>query len=389
MSKHAIRHVPAAMTQTAVAVQLVATLITGCSSKPSAADGAQSAKPAAFTVTDDQRARLQIVTVAQSPFRPVLDVTGTVAFNGDHSTQVLSPMSGPVSRLLVNPGTTVSAGQALATVSSPDFASAVAGYRKTTEAARNTQRLLRLSEQLFQNDALARSALDQSRADAAAAAADVESAQQQLRSLGVDDATITAIREGKRAEPIEGAIRSPLTGTVVERLINPGQLLTAGTTPAFTVANLATMWVLANVYESDLGLVSAGQEADVITDASPKPIRGRVDYVAALVDPGTKATTVRIVAQNASHLLKRDMFVRVQIHSTRERPGILLPAAAVLRDEENLPFVFVEKTPGSYERRRVTLGYRVNDRYEITTGLVAGDKVVGDGALFIQFAESQ
>ena len=376
-------------THASAAFLFLAASVAGCSSKPADSHKAPAAKSGAFTVTDAQRARLQIVMVAQSTFRPVLEVTGTVAFNGDHSTQVLSPMSGPVSRLLVNPGAAVSEGQALATVSSPDFASAVAGYRKATEAARNTQRILKLSEQLFQNDALARSALDQARADAAAAAADVESAQQQLHSLGVDDATISAIRDGKQTAPIEGAIRSPLTGTVVEKLINPGQLLTGGATPTFTVADLATMWVMANVYESDLGLASAGQEADVITDASPKPIPGRIDYVAALVDPGTKATTVRIVAQNADHLLKRDMFVRVRIHSTRDRSGVLVPAASVLRDEDNLPFVFVEKTPGSYERRRVTLGYRVNDRYEITTGLVAGDKVVGDGALFIQFAESQ
>jgi membrane fusion protein, heavy metal efflux system len=388
VSKRAPRQMLIAKTRTA-ALLVLAAFIGGCSSKPADSHSAPAVKSGAFTVTEAQRARLQIVTVAQSTFRPVLEVTGTVAFNGDHSTQVLSPMSGPVSRLLANPGTSVSEGQALATVSSPDFASAVAGYRKATEAARNTQRILKLSEQLFQNDALARSALDQARADAAAAAADVESAQQQLHSLGVDDATITALRDGKQAGPIEGAIRSPLTGTVVERLINPGQLLTAGTTPTFTVADLATMWVMANVYEIDLALASAGQEADVITDASPKPIPGRIDYVAALVDPATKATTVRIVAQNADHLLKRDMFVRVRIHSTRDRSGVLVPAAAVLRDEDNLPFVFVEKTPGTYERRRVTLGYHVNDRYEITTGLVAGEKVVGDGALFIQFAESQ
>jgi cobalt-zinc-cadmium efflux system membrane fusion protein len=340
-------------------------------------------------VTDAQRARLQIITVARSTFRPTLEVTGTVAFNGDHSTQVLSPIAGPVSRLLVNPGADVSTGQALAMVSSPDFAAAVAGYRKAVETAGNTQRILKLDEQLFQNDALARSELDQARADAAAATADLESAQQQLQSLGVDNATITAIREGKQTAPVEGAIRSPITGTVVEKLITPGQLLAAGATPAFTVADLSTMWVMANVYESDLGLVTSGQQTDVITDASPKPIPGQVDYVAALVDPGTKATAVRIVAQNPGHLLKRDMFVRVLIHSTRERNGVLIPASAVLRDEDNLPFVFVEKAPGSYDRRRVTLGFRVGDRYEIATGLAPGDKVVGDGALFIQFAESQ
>lgn len=350
---------------------------------------AEKSKPSAFTVTDAQRARLQIVTVTAVGFRPNIEVTGTVAFDGNHSTQILSPISGPVIRLLVQQGALVAAGQALATVSSPDFAAAVAGYRKAIEAARNTQRILKLNEQLFQNDALARSALDQSRTDAAAAAADMDASMQVLKALGVDDNTVAAIRDGKHTGPVESAIRAPIAGTVVEKLVNPGQLLTAGATPAFTVANLNTMWVLANVYERDLAQVHRGEAVEILTEASLKPISGSVDYVAAIVDPGTKATTVRIIANNAERLLRRDMFVRIRVRSSVERRGLLVPVAAVLRDNDNLPFVFVTNSDGAFLRRRISLGYRVDDRYEITEGLAAGEKVVADGALFIQFAESQ
>jgi membrane fusion protein, heavy metal efflux system len=358
-------------------------------SKPAAAATDSTPKPIGFKVSAAQRARLEIVAIAPSTFRPTIEVTGTVAFNGDQSTQVLAPISGPVVRLLVNPGADVTPGQALATVSSPDFAADVATYRKAEEAARNTQRILKLNEQLFQNDAIARSDLDQSRTDAASAAADLESAAQQLRSLGVEDATITAIHEGKQTGPLVSAIRAPIAGTVVEKLINPGQLLTAGTTPTFTIADLSTVWVMANVYETDLGLVSAGESADILTDAQTKPPSGRVDYVAALVDPGTKATAVRILVENTGRVLKRDMFVRVRIHSARVRTGLLVPVAAMLRDEENLPFLFIAASDGSFVRRKVTVGYRVDDRYEITSGLAAGDQVIANGAVFIQFAESQ
>jgi cobalt-zinc-cadmium efflux system membrane fusion protein len=143
------------------------------------------------------------------------------------------------------------------------------------------------------------------------------------------------------------------------------------------------------VYERDLALVRAGAPAEIVTEAQPNAIAGRVDYVAALVDPGTKATEVRIVAQNPGQLLKRDMFVRVRIHSTKETTGILLPVSSVLRDDDNLPFVFVAAADSSFLRRRVTLGRRVGDRYEITASLSVGERVVADGALFIQFAESQ
>ena len=383
---------PSVAVRTARAVAACVALtasIAGCTSKSAADSAAAAAKPTAFTVTAEQRARFKLVTVGITTFLPTLEVTGTVAFDGDHSTQVLSPISGPVTRLLVFPGALVSAGQALATVSSPDFASAVAGFRKAQEAARNTQRILSRNEQLFQNDALARSDLDQSRADAVSAAADLDAAAQQLRSLGVDDAVIASIRDGRQATPVEGAIRSPISGTVVEKLINPGQLLAAGTTPAFTVAHLGTMWVLANVFERDLQLVAAGNSVDIATDALREPVHGRVQYVSAIVDPGTKATTVRVVADNRAQALKRDMFVRVSIHSSRTHSGLLVPSAALLRDDDNLPFVFVTVADGSFARRRVQVGFRVGDQYEITTGLKAGEQVVADGALFIQFAESQ
>lgn len=342
--------------------------------------------PRAFSLNETQRAKIRTETVSPTAFRPTLEATASVMFNGDHSTQMLAPISGPVARILVNPGARVSAGQLLATVSSPDFASAVADYRKAINASRNAERILQQNEALFKNDALARTELEQSRTDAASATADVEAAVEQLKSLGVDTSTVSG---GKTSGPLEAGIRTPISGTVVEKLITPGQLLQAGATPVFTVADLTTVWVMANVFESDLSLVHVGEVVDVVTDASPTPLRGRVDYIAALVDPASKATQVRIVATNTNGILKRDMFVRAHIHADRERTGILIPTSAVLRDEENLPFVFVADANGSYARRRVVVGSRVDDKYEVTDGLKAGERIVADGALFIQFAESQ
>ena len=375
---------------TAALLFLAFGLTAGCSPKPATpAAAADSSKAKAFKVTDAQRARLQIVTLATANFRPTLEVTGTVAFNGDKSTQVLSAISGPVTRLIANLGTEVSPGEALAMVASPDFAAAVATYRKSEAALRNSARILKQDEQLFANDAIARSDLEQARTDNASATADREAAMLALYALGLDATTVAAIRDGQQAAPVESAIRSPIRGTVVERMINPGQQLQAGTTPTFTVADLATMWVIASVYTSDISLVTAGVPVDILTDVSPKPVSGRVDYVGAIVDPGTKATTVRIVADNPAQLLKRDMFVRMLVHSRTDRAGLLVPVAAVLRDDENLPFVFIAGADGTFARRRVTVGYRVTDRYEVTAGLAVGEKVVADGALFLQFAQSQ
>ncbi len=305
---------------------------------------------------------------------------------------MLSPVSGPVTRIVADVGTPVSKGSVLATVSSPDFATAIATYSKAVATAANLQRIADQDVQLFKVDAIARRDLDQAQTDASTAIADREAALQALSSLGIDAATIEQIRSHPTTTTVPAAIRSPIAGTVVERLITPGELLSAGTTPAFTVANLSTMWVLANVFGDNLANVARGERATITTDATKTPFSGTVDYIGALVDTATRATSVRIVVPNRGDLLKRDMFVHVSIQSNRQHSGILVPSASILRDDENLPFVFVQAgpTPSSgFARRRVTLGAQVGDSYEIPTGLTAGDKVVAEGALFLQFAESQ
>ena len=365
--------------------------LAACSSNGSARPADSSnGRTGAFTLTEDQRARIHLVTVQNTAFRPTLEATGTVAFNGDRSTPVLSPISGPAMQILVNPGAVVQKDQALATVSSPDFAAAVAAYRKSESAYRNAKRIADLDEQLFKNDALARRDLEQAQTDLAAAIADRDAAIQQMLALGVQQSQIDALRDNKpTTEPLQATIRAPINGTVVEKLISPGQLLQAGTTPAFTIADLSTMWVLANVFPSDVKDVAVGEPVDVLTDASSLPLSGRVDYVASLVDPSSKAIAVRVLVPNMNHVLRKDMFVHVGIHATHEHTGLLVPTTAVLRDEENLPFVYVAAPNGSFDRRRITLGSRVGDQYEIVTGIAAGDKVVSEGALFLQFAESQ
>jgi cobalt-zinc-cadmium efflux system membrane fusion protein len=344
---------------------------------------------AAFGLTESQRARIHVAPVSVATFRPTVEVTGTVGFDGDHSTQVLASISGPVTRILVEPGAHVTAGEPLAYVSSPDFSAALGAYRKTQAAANNAIRIDNRDSALFANDALARQDLELAQTDAASAIADRDAALDQLRAIGVDSITIDAIRQNHPIQVTQGVIRAPLPGTVVERLITPGQLLQAGQTAAFTVARLSTMWVMGNVFEQDLSDVAVGDPADVMPADSSRIFHGRVDYVGALVAADTRATTVRIITDNPGERLKKDMYVRVAIHSLHARRGVLVPTSAVLRDAQNLPFVFVAKPDSSFERRTITVGSRVQEQFEITSGLADGDRVITEGGLFLQFAENQ
>jgi cobalt-zinc-cadmium efflux system membrane fusion protein len=341
------------------------------------------------TLTPAQASRIHVATVTIQAYRPVVQTTGTVAFNGDHSTQVLAPVSGPITRILVNPGSVVPRGAALATVTSPDFAAATAAYRKAQAAYLNAQRIADLDAQLFKNDAIARRELEQAQTDAAGAAADRDAAIEQMRALGVDEESISALRENRAGAPTQAVIRAPISGTVVEKLVNPGQLIQAGSTPCFTIADLSTVWVMANVFESDMSSVAAGQTATVTTGALPTPITGQVTYVGALVDPASKAAAVRIVAPNPRGVLKRDMLVNVAIRANEGRNGLLIPVSAIMRDDQNLPFVYLARPDNRYARRQVTIGSRIGDQYEVASGLAAGDRIVVDGALFLQFAGSQ
>ena len=373
-------------------------IASACSSDASDRVGADTAAAIAsdssghavdVTVTPAQMARIHVAAVSFAPFRAAVQTTGTVAFNGDRSTQVLAPVSGPITRILVNPGAYVRKGAPLATVTSPDFASAIAAFRKAQSQYRNAQRIADLDAQLFKNDAIARREAEQAATDATAALADRDAAIEQMRALGVDEASIAAMRDGGATPSANAVIRAPIEGTVVEKLVTPGQLIQAGATPAFTIADLSSVWVLANVFETDIGLVTTGEKATITTGASPTPIEGTVTYVGSLVDPSSKATAVRILAPNPRGILKRDMLVNVSIRNALSRNALLLPIGAVLRDDQNLPFVFVALPNNHYARRQIQLGSRSGDSLEVTSGIKAGERVVMDGALFLQFAGSQ
>lgn len=362
---------------------------TGCSSKGSDGPQAAAATGGGLTVTAAQRQHLQLYTVEPLKFRKSVETTGAVDFDNDQATSVLAPFSGPVTRLYVSPGDTVKAGDPLASVDSPDFATAVSAYRKAIATAQTNRRLADLDKDLIQHHGVSQREQAQAETDATNAEADRDAALQALVALQIPPETIKDIQAGRPIPHLEGIIRAPIAGTVAERLITPGQLLQAGTTACFTVANLSRVWVMARVFDSDLPAVSLGDSADVVTDIGAKTFSGTVDNIATLVDPDTRSVAVRVVVKNPEGILKKQMYVRVQIHARQEDTGLLIPVAAVLRDDENLPFVYVSRSDGSFARQHVTLGSRVGDRYDIAAGLKPGDQTVVDGGVFMQFMQSQ
>ena len=369
----------------AVCILALFGLLAGCSKN----DDQKAGTASNVTLTDAQRQNIHIATVAQSSYRKTVNTTGVVDFDNDQAAAVLAPISGPVTRLFVSPGDVVKKGDPLAAVASPDYATAVGAYRKAVSSAQTLRKLADMDKDLVEHNGVSKREADQAETDATSAEADRDAALQALAGLNVDPQTIKDVQDGKPISHIEGMIRSPIAGTVVERQITPGQLLQAGTTPAFTVANLSKVWVMAQVFESDLGSVHIGDSARVETGINGGTFSGTVTNIVPEIDPNTHAMLARVALDNPGGLLKKQMYVRVAIQSRAASNGLLVPVSSVLRDDENLPFVYLEQSDGSFARRAVTLGYRAGDRYQISAGLKPGDRVVSDGALFVQFMQNQ
>jgi cobalt-zinc-cadmium efflux system membrane fusion protein len=353
-------------------------------------NGEQKAAAASnVTLTDAQKQNIRILTVKPLSFHKTVDTNGIVDFDNDQATSVLAPISGPVSRLLVSPGDHVTRGQPLATVASPDYATAIGAYRTAIVSAAAARRVANMDKDLLAHQGVSQREAAQAETDAVTAEGARAAALQTLASLNVDPSIIRNIQAGKAAGNVAGTIRAPIAGTVVERLITPGQLLQAGTTQAFTIANLSRVWVMAQVFGADVANVALGDKAAIRTGGDGKAMSGTITNISEEVDPNTRSMMVRVAVENPAAVLKKQQYVRVSIEAHQATTGLLVPVAAVLHDDENLPFVYVVQSDGSYARAHVTLGYRTGDQYQITEGLRGGERIVADGGLFLQFMQSQ
>ena len=369
--------------------------ISGCGSGPGEAESKMTSFTASeskadtaelFTVPKEQLAHLQIVPVEKGPLPRTLRLAGAVAYNAFETTPVFAAIGGPVHEILVAPGQFVQKGQPLLTVTSPDYSVARSAYIKAREASTLSDKLYARSQDLFTHGAISEADLQQAETNRNQAHADLESSADALHALGVKDPE--ALIKNAAQSTSESPVLAPVTGDIVERLVGPGQLLQSGATQCFTISNTSSLWVLVNVYQSDLPYVHAGDAVEINTDSYPELFHGKISYLAPALDPNTRTLQARIVTENPGKKLKKDMYVTATVKAGSVADAITVPEASILRDTENQPFVYVQVGPNQFARRVVTLGQSVNGRTQITSGLKESEQVVGDGSLFLQFKNS-
>jgi membrane fusion protein, heavy metal efflux system len=339
-----------------------------------------------FTVPKEQMAHLQVVPAEKGPLPRTLRLSGAVAYNAFETTPVFAAIGGPVHEILVAPGQFVQAGQPLLTVTSPDYSAARSAYIKARDAYSLTEKLYNRAEDLYAHGAIAEADLQQAESNRTQAHADLESTADALRALGLKDPESLVKSPVKSTAEIP--VPAPVAGEIVERLVGPGQLLQAGATQCFTISNTNTVWVLVNVYQTDLPYVHLGDQVEINTEAYPELFHGKISYIAPALDPNTRTLQARIVTQNPGRKLKRDLYVTALVNAGSIPDAITVPEAAILRDTENQPFVYVQTGENQFARRLVTLGQASKARTQISTGLKEGERVVADGSLFLQFKNS-
>jgi len=363
-------------------------MLAGCSGSGNvAADSGQhrsSNNPELFTIPQDQMAHVQVLTVAPTTLTRSLRLTGAVAYNSFHTTPVITQVSGPVSRIVVAPGQKVNRGDPMLYVASPDYSQLRTNFLKAKDAYALAQKASARAQDLYEHHAIAEQVLEQAKSAEVQAGGDLVSAQAALKVMGILDPD-----ELVKAPPsFEVPVKAPIGGMVVEQDVSAGQLIQPGSTQCFMISDLSNVWVLVNVYQKDLPYVHVGDTVSIQTDAYPETFHGRISYVAASLDPNTRTMQARIETNNPGEKLKKDMYVVAMVNAGSIRNAITLPDASVLRDAENEPFVYLETSSNQFGRRSVTLGESLNGQTEITSGLKAGDRVIGNGSLFLQFANS-
>lgn len=345
-------------------------------------------QPHLLSVRSDQLARLRLTPVRNTTWSIKVSTTGTVDWDADHTTQAIAQVSGPISRILVDTGVTVHKGDPLLYVSSPDVANAVSTYKK----ARNQQELARRTRQrqqeLLDHGAVAQKDMEAAEAAFNDASTDVQNSLQALKIFSITKEELdNAEKQGVAISP-ELAVRAPIGGMVVQKLVSPGQLVQAATTVCFMISDMSTVWVQGHIFDRDLPSVHVGDAVEESNASFPQRFHGVVNYVGAMLDPTTRTTPVRIVTANPGGVLKKDMFVEAVVHTKTQQNVMSVPVSAVLRDTENEPMVYVEVQPGKFAQRLITIGQQQNEQVQVLSGLKEGEVVVSEGSIFLQFASS-
>lgn len=323
---------------------------------------------------------------AESRKLAVTYVTGRLYWNDDMTVRVFTPVAGRVTKVYADIGQPVAAGSALAEIDSPDFAQALANARTAEANLVAADRAFTRTKDLQTHGAAAQKDVEAAEAAYVAALAERDRSESVLANYGGNNKSTNSIY----------ILRSPLAGIVVEKNINPGQELRADLmlanapnlfAPHFIVSNPTRLWLQVDVAEADIPALQPGLPIKVMSKAFPNRVfDGVIDKVADEMDPNTRSVKVRGLVKNPDKLLKAEMYVTVNVVrdvSQVSSAGVEVPASALFMKGDD-SYLFIEQSPGNFQRQRVKVGVEKDNKVPVFEGVSPGQRVVSEGALLLQ-----
>ena len=335
-------------------------------------------------LSEKQAASLKIGPVASREFALLKTAVGAIDFNENLLVQVFSQYQGKILKAFYNIGDEVHAGNVLFTIDSPDLLQAESALLAAAGVLELQKRVLARALNLLKAGGSAQKDVDQATSDQQTAEGNFKAGKDAVRIFGKSDAEVEQILVDRKVDSTL-VVPSPISGRVVARNAAPGFLTQPGIAPApFTVADLSTMWMLANVIETDAPAYKLGQEVEVRVPAYPdKVFKGHVTALGAMIDPNTHRQLVRSEIDDPEHLLRSGMFASFVIRVGDPVRSLAVPAEGVVREGDGTMTVWITKDSRRFTKRTVKVGLQQGGWTQILEGLSPGDTVVTDGAVFL------
>jgi membrane fusion protein, heavy metal efflux system len=346
--------------------------------------GAAASNQNTLELTDSQLQSVKVAPVAERQFPVQKEAVGSIDFNEDLAVQVFTPYQGKILALFAQVGDDVKKGQTLFTIDSPDLLQAESTLIAAAGVLDLTTRNLARLQGLYTTRAVSQHDVEQATSDQQTAEGNLRAARDAVRIFGKTDADIDGFIAKRSADPTL-VVPSPIAGRIVARNAAPGLFVQPGSAPApYTVANIDTMWMLANVAETDSPAFRVGQPVRVRIDAFPGQVfEGKVTTVGSTVDPNTRRVLVRSEIKDPQHELRSGMFANFTIEVGAPMQSPAVPLNGVVREGDGTQTIWVTTDRRHFTQRKVTLGEQADGYRQILQGVQAGELVATDGAIFL------
>jgi membrane fusion protein, heavy metal efflux system len=353
----------------------------GATIRPPAAAAGDSPS---LNLSDKQLASVKVEPATEREFPIEKESVGGIDFNEDMTLQVFTPYQGRIIGLFATVGDDVKKGQTLYTIDSPDLLNAESTLIAAAGVLEMTTRNLARLRELYKTRAVSQKDMEQGVSDQQTAEGNLRAGRDAVRIFGKTDAEIDAIVAKRLADPTL-VVPSPITGRITARNAAPGLFVQPGNAPApYSVADIATMWMLANVAETDSPAFRLGQAVKVRVTAFPeREFDGKITTIGAMVDPNTRRVLIRSEVEDPQHELRSGMFATFVIRTGNPVRSVAIPLDGVVREGDGMMTVWVTADRRRFTRRTVKIGLRHEGYRQILEGLQPGELVATEGAIFL------